>query len=73
MINLICDRALLAGHMERTGVITPRLVRKAALGLRGMEDEGIRMPAGLLRRLIPFLVPVILLVSAIIYAITKGK
>jgi general secretion pathway protein A len=73
MINLICDRALLAGYMERTGVITPRLVRKAAMGLRGREDEGIHIPNGWLRRLIPFLVPAILLLSVFLYAISKGK
>jgi general secretion pathway protein A len=73
MINLICDRALLAGYMARTAVITPKLVRRAALGLQGREDVGPHFAPGWFRRLIPFLIPAILLLSAFIYAITKSS
>jgi general secretion pathway protein A len=73
MINLICDRALLAGYVERSGVITPKFVRKAALGLRGREDAGLHLPSGWFRRLVPFLIPAILLLSVFLYAITKAK
>jgi len=43
LINLICDRALLAGYSERSLVITRRLVRKAVSGLQGKEDVSLRM------------------------------
>ena len=38
LINLICDRALLAGYSERTSRITPEMVRKAA------ESLELRLP-----------------------------
>lgn len=37
VINIICDRALLAGYSERSRVITKKLVQKAALALRGTD------------------------------------
>jgi general secretion pathway protein A len=43
LINIICDRSLLAGYSERTRVITSRMVGKAARGLRGKE-KGVRAP-----------------------------
>ena len=70
MINLICDRTLLAGYAARSGVITPSLVRKAALALRGRDDLGMHIPAGWFRRLIPFLIPAVLLLSALLFAIS---
>jgi general secretion pathway protein A len=73
MINLICDRALLAGYTARTAVITPRLVHKAALSLKGREDGRMHFPQGWFRRLVPFLVPAILLLSVFLYAISKSK
>jgi general secretion pathway protein A len=73
MINLICDRALLAGYTARSAVITPRLVRKAALGLKGREEGGIHFSQGWFRRLVPFLVPAILLLSVFLYAISKSR
>ncbi len=72
LINLICDRALLAGYNARTGVITPRLVRKAALALKGREDTGIQLSPGWFRRLAPFLIPAVLLLSVFLYAIAKN-
>ena len=75
LINLICDRALLVGYTERSGVITPKLVRRAALGLQGREEAGLRIHihSGWFRRLIPFLIPAVLLISAFLYAFTKAK
>ncbi len=35
LINIICDRALLAGYSERSHVINSRMVRKAARGIEG--------------------------------------
>ncbi|MGA2261379.1 MAG: SPOR domain-containing protein, partial [Acidobacteriota bacterium] len=37
LINVICDRTLLAGYSERARVITARMTRKAARGIRGKE------------------------------------
>lgn len=73
MINLICDRALLGGYSQRSGVITPRLVKRAALSLQGREDTGSHLPSGWFRRLIPFLIPAVLLLSAFLYALSKSR
>jgi general secretion pathway protein A len=73
LINLICDRALLAGYRERSGVITPKLVSRAALDLQGREEVGLRVPSGWLRRLVPFLIPTVLLLSAFLYALSKAR
>jgi general secretion pathway protein A len=44
LINIICDRSLLAGYSERSRVITSRMVRKAILGIRGKQnEEGFRV------------------------------
>ena len=37
LINVICDRSLLAGYSHRSRIITARMVWKAAVGLRGKE------------------------------------
>jgi general secretion pathway protein A len=70
LINLICDRALLGGYSERSFAMTRRLVRRAALSLQGKE-EGMRLAPGWLRRIMPFLVPAILLLSVFLFALTK--
>ncbi len=72
LINLICDRALLAGYNERSGVIIPKYVRRAALELQGKEETGLHIPSGWFRRIVPFLVPAVLLLSVFLYAYTKG-
>jgi general secretion pathway protein A len=44
LINVICDRSLLAGYSERARVIGARLVHKAARGIRGAGyDSSIRL------------------------------
>jgi general secretion pathway protein A len=45
LINLICDRALLAGYAAQTRDIQPQHVRKAVAALRG-EDAEVRANAG---------------------------
>jgi general secretion pathway protein A len=72
LINLICDRTLLAGYMERSPIITAKLVRKAALGLQGKEKIVLRIPTGWSQRMVPLLVPVILLLFTILFFIYKG-
>jgi len=72
LINLICDRALLAGYTERSGVITPKMVRRATRSLQGREEAGLHIPSGWFRRLIPFLVPAVLLLSVVLYALSKA-
>jgi general secretion pathway protein A len=37
LINIICDRSLLAGYSQRSRTITGAMVLKAAIGLRGKE------------------------------------
>jgi len=65
LINLICDRALLAGYKERSMVINKRLVRMAVNSLEGREEAGFSLSSGWLKRIVPFLVPVILLLALI--------
>ncbi|HME68530.1 MAG TPA: AAA family ATPase [Myxococcota bacterium] len=45
LINIVCDRALLAGYAEGAGEIGPRLVRRAV-----REMAGSRSPAARIRR-----------------------
>jgi len=71
MINLICDRALLGGYMERSFVVTNRLVRRAARSIQGREEGAVILSPGWFRRMVPFLIPAILLISVFLYAITK--
>jgi hypothetical protein len=51
-------------------VMSRRLVRRAALSLQGKE-EGMRMSPGWLRRIMPFAVPAILLLSFLVFALAK--
>jgi general secretion pathway protein A len=73
LINLICDRALLAGYAERTFAITPRLIRKAALSLPGAESAGRMAFFGWLRQMMPFLLPAVLLLSALLFVLLRVK
>jgi len=73
LINLICDRALLAGYNDRSNAITPKRIRRAALGLQGREEAVVRVPAGWFRRLAPFLIPAFLILSVVLYAISKSS
>jgi general secretion pathway protein A len=66
LINLICDRALLAGYTERSGVITRELVRRAAMGLQG-EEMGSRITPGILRKMIPYFLPILILLSVLCF------
>lgn len=44
LINIICDRSLLAGYSEKARLITAKMVHKAARGIRGKEKgSGLRM------------------------------
>ena len=72
LINLICDRALLAGYRERAAVITRRLVRKAALELQGRGSIILRIPPGGNRRMIPFLVSAILLLFVMFFMVYRS-
>jgi len=72
LINLICDRALLAGYTERSFVISRGMVRRAALSLQGRDDTGLRLSPGWIRRYIHFLVPAILLLCAFFFMVYRG-
>jgi general secretion pathway protein A len=71
LINLICDRTLLAAYTERMFVVTPRLVRRAAKSLQGKEDEKRLLAPGWLRKTVPFVVPAILLLAVFLLVILK--
>ncbi len=72
LINLICDRALLAGYMERSPVISPKFVRKAVRNLQGKENLVLNFPPGWFRRMVPIFVPVLLLIFAIFFFVYRG-
>jgi len=72
LINLICDRALLAGYTERSFVITRGMVRRAALGLQGRQDTGLRLSPGWMRRCIPYVVPAVLLLCVLFLMVYRG-
>jgi general secretion pathway protein A len=64
LINLICDRALLAAYMERTPVISRKLVCRGARTLKGKELVS-RFAPGWFRRFVPYAVPALILVVVI--------
>ncbi len=73
LINLVCDRALLGGYTERSFVITRKMVRRAALSLQGKGEGELRMSHGWIRRIVPFFIPAILLLSVLLFALSKTK
>jgi general secretion pathway protein A len=72
LINLICDRAFLLGYNQRSRVITRSLIRKAAQNLQGKDSVKRKTPAGWLGRLVPYFVPVILLIAAVLFAVYES-
>jgi general secretion pathway protein A len=72
LINLICDRALLAAYTERSYMITRRLVRKASRALQGKETGGMRITPGWLGRMAPYLAPALLLLSALFFFVYES-
>ncbi len=71
LINLICDRALLAGYKARAFVITRNLVRKAAMGLKG-EEHVPHFAPGWFRRMVPYIVPGIILLFFLCFMAYRG-
>ena len=71
LINLICDRALLAGYTERSMVITRNLVRRAAMGLKG-EEMGARFAPDLIHRMAPYFVPVLILLFVLCFMVYRS-
>jgi general secretion pathway protein A len=67
LINLICDRALLVGYTERMPTITRSIIRRAANSLQGKDDIAASSSKGWFRRIVPFVVPAVLLIAAIIF------
>jgi general secretion pathway protein A len=66
LINLICDRALLAGYMERSTTMTRMLVRKAAAGLQG-EEIVSGLVSGWFRKMAPYFIPAIILLFVLCF------
>jgi general secretion pathway protein A len=81
LINLVCDRALLAGYNARTRIITPRLIRRAVSDLQGVEETGSRLLVSKwFRKAVPYIFPgVLILALALIayigfaYAVPQSK
>jgi general secretion pathway protein A len=65
MINLICDRAFLAAYSERTLLITPKHIRRAARSLNGKDFIGIRTSSGWFGKTVPYMVSALLLIIAV--------
>jgi general secretion pathway protein A len=61
LINLICDRALLAGYSERSYTITRKMVKSAVTSLRGTEEVGGGWTLSWMRKALPVLAAVVLL------------
>jgi general secretion pathway protein A len=74
LINLICDRALLAGYTERSHFIRRRLVRKAAASLEGREARKPHISAGWKRvkTLVPFFAAATILIAALCLLLGLG-
>ena len=68
MINLLCDRALLAGYASRTREIGPAHVRKASSALRGGEPDASVVVDKPRRRVRPLTVVLSILLLASIAA-----
>ena len=64
LVNLVCDRALLAGYAERAWTITGRMVRDAVRRLRGKESAQPEPPKW--KRLVPALAAVLILVISLV-------
>ncbi len=71
LINLICDRALLAAYVERSLVITRKHVRRAAMGLKG-EEMVSRFASGWLRKMVPYAVPAFILICILCFIAYRG-
>ncbi len=71
LINLICDRALLAGYTERSLLITRGLVRRAAKGLQG-EEMSPRFAPGWFRRMVPYVFPVLILLFVLCFMVYRS-
>jgi general secretion pathway protein A len=72
LINLICDRALLLGYTQRSRVITRRIVRRAAASLRGKENTGRHFSFNWITRKMPFVVPAVLLLCVLLFAVYES-
>jgi general secretion pathway protein A len=70
LINLICDRALLAGYHQRSYVITRKMVRSAVSSLRGKEDVGGVWKISWKRKTLPVLAALCLL-GALFFVLTR--
>jgi general secretion pathway protein A len=73
LINLICDRALLAGYNDRSRVITKSMICKAAMSLKGKEAVIIHKLSDWMLRRAPFGVAAMILIGlSIIFAWKNG-
>jgi general secretion pathway protein A len=70
LINLICDRALLAAYQDRALLVTRNLVRRAAMSLKG-EETGRRLPPGWFRRMVPYVVPGLILFVVLCFMVYR--
>jgi len=61
LINLICDRTLLAAYSERSLLITPKMVRKAVRSIQGKEKLGTHWHSIWMKKILPVMAGVFLL------------
>ncbi len=73
LVNLICDRALLAGYSEGSWTITGKMVREAARKLRGQDDTRQPQPLKLPRRLKPALALALITLASLVILWTARR
>jgi general secretion pathway protein A len=69
LINLICDRALLAGYNKRSRVITKTMIGKAAMSLKGKKEVVLHKLSDWILRRAPFAAAAMFMIGlSILYA-----
>jgi general secretion pathway protein A len=73
LINLVCDRALLAGYGERSFLITKKMIRNAAMSIEGKEDIILHPLSNWMRKVIPIAgTAILLIVLSLLFAWKNG-
>jgi general secretion pathway protein A len=72
LINLICDRTLLAAYSERSLMVTPRMVRKAVRNLQGKEKLGSHWYSAWMKHILPVVAGALLLLLLVAGLAWKG-
>jgi general secretion pathway protein A len=73
LINLTCDRALLAGYMDRSLVITRNHIKKAVLGLQGKSEDESGLFGKWVRKKAVWSIPIVVLLIAVFFWVYRGS